>query len=217
LTFFLLKNIHAVDALNLTSEQKEKIEHLQESKIEEINTVLTPEQHQAFKQMQFQRTSTPQGIERVNLSADQKNQLRTIRQAHIQQLKSILTPEQNLKLEQLTGLEKGISIIFLRGFNSKQMGKMNFSSDQKQQIKQLLIEDRQQIEAVLSKEQQQKTIAMQSRNRAVKTGWRSLNLTPAQKAEMKAIRDAKKQELNSILTPEQQEKIKTGKGKYKIE
>jgi periplasmic protein CpxP/Spy len=51
----------------------------------------------------------------------------------------------------------------------------------------------------------------------VNQGWRKLNLTASQKAEMKAIRDAKKQELNSILTPEQQAKIKTGKGKYKIE
>ena len=79
-----------------------------------------------------------------------------------------------------------------------------------------MIEDRQQIDRVLTKEQQQKTIAIQSRNRAVNQGWKRLNLTASQKAEMKAIRDAKKQELNSILTPEQQAKIKTGKGKYKI-
>lgn len=217
LLFFLVRNLKAVDALGLTSDQKEKFEQLQESKFESINTVLTPEQYQALQQMQTQRTAAPQGINGVNLSADQKNELRTIRQAHIQQLKLILTPDQTRRLEQIGGSNKGISILFLRSFSNRQMLKLNFSSEQKQQIKQLLTEDRQQIDDVLTKEQQQKTIDIQSRNRAVNQGWRKLNLTASQKAEMKAIRDAKKQELNSILTPEQQAKIKTGKGKYKIE
>jgi putative peptidoglycan lipid II flippase len=217
LLFFLVRNLKAVDALGLTIDQKEKIEQLQESKFKSINTVLTREQHQALQQMQAQRTSTPQGINGVNLSADQKNELRTIRQAHIQQLKLILTSEQTAKLERIGGSDKGISILFLRSFSNRQMAKMDFSSDQKQKIKELLIADRQQIDNVLTKEQQQKTIAIQSRNRAVNQGWKKLNLTASQKAEMKAIRDAKKQELNSILTPEQQAKIKTGKGKYKIE
>jgi hypothetical protein len=159
----------------------------------------------------------PQGINGVNLSADQKNELRAIRQLHIEQLKSILTSAQIARLEQIGGSDKGISILFLRSFSNRQMAKMNFSPEQKQQIKQLLIEDRQQIDDVLTKEQQQKTIAIQSRNRAVNQSWKKLNLTASQKAEMKAMRDAKKQELNSILTPEQQAKMKTGKGKYKIE
>lgn len=217
LLFFLVRNLKTVDALGLTTDQKEKIEQLQESKFDRINTVLTPEQLQALQQMQRQRDSVQQGINGVNLSADQKNELRTIRQAHIQQLKLILTSAQTAKLEQIGGLDKGISILFLRSFSNRQMAKMNFSPEQKQQIKQLLIEDRQQIDGVLTKEQQQKTIAIQSRNRAVNQGWKKLNLTARQKAEMKAIRDAKKQELNSILTPEQQAKIKSGKGKYKIE
>jgi putative peptidoglycan lipid II flippase len=217
LLFFVLRNLKEIDSIGLTVEQKSQIEHLQESKFEKINTVLTPEQYEAFQQMKLQRTSEPKGIEGVNLSADQKNQLRTIRQENIARLKLILTPDQVFKLEQATGLDKGIAILFLRGFRHGQMEKMNFSSEQKAKIKQLLIEDRQQIESVMTQEQQQRTIALQTRNRAVKEGWKSLNLTPDQKAAMKAIRDAKKQELNTILTPEQQEKIKTGKGKYRME
>jgi putative peptidoglycan lipid II flippase len=217
LLFFLVRNLKAVDALDLTTNQKEKIEQLQESKFERINTLLTAEQQQALLLLQTQRTSVPQGINGVNLSADQKNELRTIRQAHIEQLRLILNSAQTIRLEQMGGLDKGISILFLRSFSNRQMAKMNFSPEQKQQIKQLLIEDRQQIDDVLTKEQQQKTIDMQRRNRAVNQGWKKLNLTATQKAELKAIRDAKKQELNSILTPEQQAKIKTGKGKYKIE
>jgi hypothetical protein len=209
--------LKAADTLDLTTEQKQKIEQLQESKFEDINTVLTPEQNQAFQQMQIQRTSVPQGINAINLSADQKNELRTIRQANIQQLKLILTLEQSTKLEQISGLDKGISILFLRGFRNKLMGEMNFSSEQKTKIKHLLIADRQQVDTVLTKEQQQKTIAMQRRNKEIDRGWKQLNLTASQKAEMKAIRDAKKQELNIILTPDQQAKIKSGKGKYKID
>jgi putative peptidoglycan lipid II flippase len=213
LLFFLVRNLKAVDALDLTTNQKEKIEQLQESKFERINTLLTAEQQQALLLLQTQRTSVPQGINGVNLSADQKNELRTIRQAHIEQLRLILNSAQINRLEQMGGLDKGISILFLRSFSNRQMAKMNFSPEQKQQIKQLLIEDRQQIDDVLTKEQQQKTIDLQRRNRAVNQGWKELNLTATQKAELKAIRDVKKQELNSILTPEQQAKIKTGKGK----
>ena len=93
------------------------------------------------------------------------------------------------------------------------MAKMKFSIEQQSQVRQILIEDRQQIDAVFTKEQQQKTIANQSRDQVVNQGWKKLNLTPQQKARIKAIRDQKKQELNEILTPEQQAKIKSGKGK----
>jgi putative peptidoglycan lipid II flippase len=217
LTFFLVRNLRVVDELGLSNTQKERIEQLQGSKFDEINTILTPEQHQAFKQMQMQRTAVPQGIDGVNLSADQKNELRSIRQANIQQLKLILTSDQIAKLEGMSGLERGISMLFLRGFSHGMMSKMNFSSEQKKKIKQLLIADRHQIDTVLTKEQQRKTIAMQNRNKEVDRGWKQLNLTASQKADLKAMRDAKKQELNQILTPEQQAKIKSGKGKYKIE
>jgi putative peptidoglycan lipid II flippase len=43
LLFFLVRNLKTVDALDLTTNQKEKLEKLQESKFERINTVLTPE------------------------------------------------------------------------------------------------------------------------------------------------------------------------------
>ncbi len=212
LLFFLVRNLKAIDELGLSTEQKEKIDQLQEAKFEEIESILTAEQQETLQQLQQQRTAVPQGINGVNLSADQKTELRAIRQGHIEQLKSILTTTQQQKLDRMTGLEKGISTIFLRGFSNVQLGKLNFTPDQKQQIKQLLINDRLQIDAVLTQEQRQKTIEQQRRNKAVNQGWKQLNLTANQKAELKAIRDAKKQELKSILTPEQQAKIKSGKG-----
>jgi putative peptidoglycan lipid II flippase len=212
LLFFLVRNLNAIDELGLSNEQKAKIDQLQEAKFDEIESILTAEQQETLQQLQQQRTSIPQGINGVNLSADQKNELRSIRQGHIEQLKSILTAAQKQKLDRMTGLEKGISTIFLRGFSNVQMGKMNFTPEQKQKIKQLLIDDRVQIDAVLTQEQRQKTIEIQRRNKAVNQGWKQLNLTDNQKAELKAIRDAKKQELKSILTPEQQAKIKSGKG-----
>jgi putative peptidoglycan lipid II flippase len=212
LLFFLVRNLKVIDELGLSNEQKEKIDQLQEAKFDEIESILTAEQQEALQQMQQHRTAVPQGINGVNLSADQKNELRSIRKEHIEQLRSILTPAQKQKLERMTGLDKGISTIFLRGFSNAQMGKMNFTPDQKRQIKQLLIDDRVQIDAVLTQEQRQKTIELQRRNKAVNQGWKQLNLTANQKAELKAIRDAKKQELKSILTPEQQAKIKSGKG-----
>jgi putative peptidoglycan lipid II flippase len=212
LLFFLIRNLKAIDEIGLSTEQKGQLEQLHESKFEEIEAILTPEQQAALERIQQHRTSVPQGINGVNLSADQKNELRSVRQQHIEQLKLILTPAQKQKLERMAGLDKGVSMIFLRGFSNAQMSKMNFTLEQKQKIKQLLIEDRLQIDNVLTREQRQKTIEMQQRNRAVNQGWKQLNLTANQKAELKALRDAKKQELKSILTPEQQAKIKSGKG-----
>jgi putative peptidoglycan lipid II flippase len=212
LLFFLVRNLKEIDELGLSNDQKAKIDQHLESKFDQIDAILTPAQHQAFQQLQQQRTAIPQGIDGVNLSADQKNELRAIRQGHIEQLKSILTPIQQQKLDRMTGLEKGISMIFLRGFSNVQMGKLNFTPEQKQQIKQLLVEDRLQIDAVMTQEQRQKTIEMQRRNKVVNQGWKKLNLTASQKAALKAMRDAKKQELKAILTPEQQAKIKSGKG-----
>jgi Spy/CpxP family protein refolding chaperone len=209
---FLVRNLNEIDELGLSTVQKDQLGQLRESKFEEIESILTPEQQEALQQLEQYRISTPQGINGVNLSADQKHELRAIRQEHIEQLKSILTPTQQQKLDRMTGLGKGISTIFLRGFSNVQMGKLNFTPEQKQQIKQLLINDRLQIDAVLTQEQRQKTIELQRRNKAVNQGWKQLNLTANQKAELKAIRDAKKQALKSILTPEQQAKIKSGKG-----
>lgn len=207
LTFFAIRNLQKIDNLGLTPVQQAQVEQLKQSKLEQIQNVLTPEQRQAFQQIDMQRPSR-QRRHGVNLSADQKAELTSIRQENMKRFSEILTPAQVVQLQSVKNWETGIS--------TRQLAKLNLSADRQERITQLWEEDRQQREAVLTPEQHQKSQERNSRRHAVETGWKSLNLTPAQKAEMKAIRQANKQLLNSILTAEQQAKLKSGNGKYKI-
>jgi putative peptidoglycan lipid II flippase len=216
LLFFALRNLKSIDNLGLTAEQKEKIEQLRQAKFDRINTVLTPQQRQALQEIEEQKHSKHHRRNGIDLSADQKTELLAIRQENMQRFRSLLTPVQDIELQKIGGLEKGISTLFQRGFSQGRAAKLNLNSAQKSKIVKLLQEDRQQMNAVLTPEQQQKAIVLQSHRKAIKTGWKSLNLTTEQKAEMRAIRQSKKQQLNTILTSEQQSKIKHGKGRYKI-
>jgi putative peptidoglycan lipid II flippase len=208
LLFFAIRNLKEIDNLGLTPDQKEQVERLHQSKLEQINTVLSPEQRQAFKQIEMQRSSRHQPNNDINLSADQKTELIAIRQRTMQQFRSILISPQQLQLEQISDWENGISI--------EMMETLNLTSDQQEQMEKLWAEDFDLRNAVYTPEQQQKKQALKIREEAVKAGWENLNLTADQMAEMKAIRQANKQQLNTILTPEQQVKVKSGNGRYEI-
>jgi putative peptidoglycan lipid II flippase len=224
LLFFVLKNLRNIDKIGLTLSQQGQIEELHESKFEEIKTILSPEQQQAFKQLEMQRPSVHQRRSGIDLSADQKVELKKIRQRNLLGFRSILTSAQVEQIKQTPSFNKTISTLFsyqkLRHQQTviaAKLGQLALTTAQTEQIEALLIIDRQQVDAVLTPEQHQQTKAMQSRRRAVKKGWKNLNLTPEQMAKMRAIRRSKKQQLNTILTPEQQAKVKQGKGKYKIQ
>ena len=131
--FFALKNLKEIDNLGLTTEQKEKVAELHQAKFEQIETVLTPEQRQAFKQIEIQRSSRYQSNDNVNLSADQKAELATIRQATMHQFRAFLTPSQQVQLEQINDWEKGIAI--------EPTAKLNLTSEQKEKMKQLWAAD----------------------------------------------------------------------------
>jgi putative peptidoglycan lipid II flippase len=208
LLFFAIRNLKEIDNLGLTPEQKEKVAQVNKSKVEQIKTVLTPEQHQAFQSIEQQHSLRHQPSDEVNLSADQKNQLAAIRQKTMHQFSAILTSAQEIQLEQIDGWENGISL--------EQTKKLNLTSVQQEKMKQLWVDDIQHREAVYTPEQQQKNQAMKSRRQAVNKEWENLNLTPEQMAEIKAIRQVSKQQFNTILTPAQQAKVKSGNGRYDI-
>jgi putative peptidoglycan lipid II flippase len=208
LTFFAIRNLQKIDSLGLTAAQKAQVEQLKQSKLEQIQQVLTPEQHQAFQEIETQRPSRHQRRNGINVSADQKAELAAIRQANMQRFQAILNPEQISQLQQAKNWEHGISIGRLK--------KLDLSSEQKERAAQLWAAERQQMDAVLTPEQHQKSQERSSRRQAIESGWKSLNLTRVQKDKMKAIRQANKQQLNSILTADQKVKLKSGNGKYKI-
>lgn len=208
LLIFVLRNLKNIDNLGLTSEQQAQIAQVHQSKFDCINNVLTPEQRPIFHHIEQQLPSRHQSPQGADLSADRKAEISAIRQANMERFRAILTPPQVVQLEQIAGWQQGISLASIN--------QIELSEDQTVQISQLWSDERQQLNAILTPEQQVETQARQSRRRAVELGWKSLNLTSEQKEKMRAIRREHKQQLNAILTAAQQSKIKSGKGRYRI-
>jgi periplasmic protein CpxP/Spy len=181
------------DKLNLTTEQKTKIEQLRTSTSNQIDAVLTPEQRQKFAQIKSQRQANRQSANGMNLTAEQKNKLKAIRQANKVQFKAMLTPAQQTQLSQGGGWGKGL----------------NLTAEQKTKMVQLRTAARAEMNTVLTPAQQQQAQARYGRRQAIGSTWQSLNLTADQQAKITTIRQSSQQQLKIILTPEQQAKWKS--------
>ncbi|NJK34743.1 MAG: P pilus assembly/Cpx signaling pathway, periplasmic inhibitor/zinc-resistance associated protein [Oscillatoriales cyanobacterium SM2_2_1] len=83
--------------------------------------------------------------------------------------------------------------------------KLNLTDAQKQQMRSIRENTRQQIQAILSPEQRsQLQTAMSSGDRQARRGiWQRLNLTDAQKQQVRTIRENSRQQIQSVLTAEQ--------------
>ena len=88
-----------MDSLNLTPEQKTKMEQLRTSTQSQIDAVLTDEQRQKLAQVKAQRQANQQSGG-MNLTADQKTKIKAIRAANQAQFQAILTPAQQAQLAQ---------------------------------------------------------------------------------------------------------------------
>jgi Spy/CpxP family protein refolding chaperone len=88
-----------LDRLNLTADQKAKLEQLKADSRTQIQAVLTPEQRQKAQTNQGQRQEMSKEWQSLNLTSDQKAKIRAIRQASQQEFNAILTPEQQSKLK----------------------------------------------------------------------------------------------------------------------
>jgi periplasmic protein CpxP/Spy len=187
------------DDLNLSADQKTKMQQLRTSERAQIEAVLTPAQRQQFAQIKAQRQANRQQRQGMNLTADQKVKLKAIRQNNQQQFKAILTPAQQAQLGQGG-----------RGWGKRgSMTQLNLTPEQKAKMEQLRASARSQMAAILTPEQQQQAQARQDRRQAMGNNWKSLNLTADQQAKIQAIRQASNRQLNTILTPEQQTKLKS--------
>jgi periplasmic protein CpxP/Spy len=186
-----------MNKLNLTPDQKTKMEQLRASTRSQIDAVLTPAQRQQRQQIEAQRQAN-KGDNGMNLTADQKAKLKAIREANQAQFKAMLTPAQQAQLSQEGGrMGKG-------GFN-----KLNLTAEQKAKMEQLRASAQSQMAAVLTPAQQQQFTARRERRQGMRNSWQSMNLTADQQAKIKTIREASERQLNSILTPEQQSQRKS--------
>lgn len=204
---FVLRNLKKIDNLIITPDQKVQIAQIRQTKIDRINTVLTPEQRQIFQEIELQKSAQPQQ-DRIDVSTDGKAKLAKIRQHSMVQFREILTPEQVIQLSQIKGWEQGISVV--------QMRQLNLTSLQQAKIARLWKDERQQMDAFVTPDRWEKVRAKQIRRKAIASGWEKLNLTPEQKVQIDAIRQDRKRQLKTILTAEQQAKIKRDRRKYQL-
>ena len=85
--------------LDLTKTQTEQIEVLLAIDRQQVDAVLTPEQHQQTKAMQSRRKAVKKGWKNLNLTPDQMAEMKSIRSSKKQELNAILTPEQQAKVK----------------------------------------------------------------------------------------------------------------------
>jgi Spy/CpxP family protein refolding chaperone len=201
--------------LNLTPEQKTKIEQLRSATRAKMDEVLTSEQRQKLQAIKSQRQANQSNRQGMNLTADQKAKLKAIRQENMAKMKAILTPEQQTQLSQ----GGGRSGRFYGVGRMARLDKLNLTAEQKTKMQELWTTARSQMQEVLTAEQQQQAQVIKERRQSMRDGWKNLNLTADQKAKLKAIRESSEQQLNSILTPEQQAKRKShshGRGYHRM-
>gem|GEM_PF-563802 len=183
------------DNLNLSADQKTKMQQLRTSERTQIDAVLTPTQRQQLTQLKAQRQAN-RGNKGRNLTADQQAKLKAIRESNRAQLNAILTPAQQAQLAQGGGRGKG------------GMARLNLTLEQTAKMQQLRASARSQMDTILTPAQQQQSKA---RRQAMGNTWNSLNLTADQQAKIKTIRQSSQQQLKTILTPEQQTKLKSNR------
>jgi Spy/CpxP family protein refolding chaperone len=89
-----------LEKLNLTAEQKTKLEQLRATARTQIDAVFTPEQRQQAKLRQEQYQEMGSKLKTLNLTAEQKTKLQEIRRSSKAQFEAILTPEQQQQVKQ---------------------------------------------------------------------------------------------------------------------
>ncbi len=191
-----------LEGLNLTAEQKTKIQQLHTATKAKMDAIFTPEQRQKLAEIKAQRQANKPNKAAWNLTPEQKAKLKAIRQANMEQMKAILTPEQQA---QLGGDKKHDGEHFGRQGHMGRLDKLNLTADQKTKLEQLRATARTQMDAVFTPEQRQQAKLHQEQRQEMGGKWKSLNLTADQQAKLKEIRRSSKSQFEAILTPEQRQ------------
>jgi Spy/CpxP family protein refolding chaperone len=89
-----------LEKLNLTADQKTKLEQLRATARTQMDAVFTPAQRQQAKLRQEQHREMGDKWKSLNLTADQKTKLQEIRRSTKAQFEAILTPEQQQQAKQ---------------------------------------------------------------------------------------------------------------------
>lgn len=85
---------NVVEDLNLTPEQKSRLQDIQRNTRVQLQSLLTPEQKQAFMAQINSGATVRQAVRSLDLTDAQKNQLQSVLDNSFQQAMNVLTPEQ---------------------------------------------------------------------------------------------------------------------------
>lgn len=85
---------------------------------------------------------------------------------------------------------------------------IDLTSEQQSQVAQIAQKSRQEIDRILTPEQNSKLKAEIASGKKPREAMKSLNLSPEQKQKMKQVRRSQREQISSVLTPEQKQKLR---------
>ena len=150
---------------------------------------LTADQQTQVKTLLQNQRSQMQAVRNnTTLTQEQKKQqIGELRKTNHQQMMAVLTPEQQAQLQQMRAKHEK------RGFQGRGLQALNLTDQQKEQIKPIFDNTRQQVQALRG----------------------DTSLTPEQRRQkLQEIRSNQQTQLNAILTPEQQQQLQQRRGRH---
>ncbi|WP_204368470.1 hypothetical protein [Neosynechococcus sphagnicola] len=91
---------HHKPTLNLSSDQKAKMQQIRQRSLAQITALLNPSQQQQMQTAIQQGQKPHQALKSLNLTSDQKARVKQIRKETKQQIQALLTPEQLQQMQQ---------------------------------------------------------------------------------------------------------------------
>ncbi|HEY9639855.1 MAG TPA: Spy/CpxP family protein refolding chaperone, partial [Coleofasciculaceae cyanobacterium] len=199
---------HAMEQLNLSPDQKSQLSQIRQSTRTQLENLLTAEQQQQLQAALAQGEPLPAAIASLNLTAAQRTQAEEILKASHDQVQTILTPEQQQQLRELRQSHRAGRHGLLGEMPPELAQRLNLTEDQQAQLKQIRENTRNQVENVLTAEQQQQLQAAIAQGQERPEAFRALNLTEAQRIQRHDILKAARQQAKAVLTAEQQQQIR---------
>ena len=87
--------------LNLTADQKAKMQQMKLEMRAEMEKILTPEQKAKLQAMQGNKPGMRRGWKELNLTPEQKARITALRQSQTEKFKAMLTPEQQAEIAKM--------------------------------------------------------------------------------------------------------------------
>ncbi len=189
-------------ALGLTTDQQAKVKPILDTEREQIKAVLTADQLAKLGTLMKSGTP-PQGdpLQTLGLSADQQAKIHAIHKTANDAIRALLTPDQQTKLDALLPAPPQDPRL------AQLTQALTLTTDQQAQAKPIFDNERTQIKAVLTADQQAKLEELKKAGTANGDPLRSLDLTTDQQTKIQAIHKTAMDAFRAILTADQQKKF----------